>query len=144
MQWLHDVCDDVLHLFRGQVLGTRHETIVFGPWEAMGDGHYAKALTEGARLVVSAPPHDDAAAVIRFSLFEDAGSDSGRTSLAQSVSGIVRRLNLENSTGKIIATVVAGDLAFNVALTEQQLRDGRLFPGQSLDAGYRIDQITWI
>ena len=144
LQWLHDVCDDVLHLFRGKVLGTRHETIVLGPWKTMADGRYGKQLTEGARLTVSPPPHADAAAIIRFSLLDGAGPGAETGSADQSVRGTIRRLSRERRTGRIIATVMAGDLAFSVPLTEQQLHDGRFFPGQPLDAGYRIDHITWI
>lgn len=143
-QWLYDVCDDVLHLFRGTIIGARHETIVFGPWEDMGDGRYAKRLTPDERLVVSAPPRPDAAAIISFSPIADDDHGAGRGPQDRSVSGTIRRLNLERRTGSIIATVVAGDLAFNVPLTEGHLRDGGLFPGKSLDAGYRIDLITWI
>jgi tungstate transport system ATP-binding protein len=144
LQWLYDVCDDVVHLFRGKTLGTRHETIVFGPWEPMDDGRYAKPLAEGGRLVVSMPPHADAAAIVRFALQDDVGPGAGRGAWDYSVRGTIRRLNLERRTDQVIATVMAGDLAFNVPLTQHQLREGRLFPGQTLDAGYRIDHITWI
>ena len=144
LQWLHDVCDDVLHLFRGQMLSTRHETIVLGPWKALADGRYGKRLTDGADLIVSAPPHAEAAAIIRFSLIEDPQPGAGPPSPDPSIRGTIRRLNQERRTGRIIATIMAGDLAFNVPLTEQQLQDGRLFPGQALDAGYRIDHIIWI
>jgi tungstate transport system ATP-binding protein len=144
LQWLYDVCDEVLHLFRGQVLGTRYETIVFGPWDDMGDGHFVKPLAQGSPLIVSAPPHSDAAASIRFFAFDEERQETPSGSKDHCVRGTIRRLSLERSTGKIIATVVAGDLTLNVPLTEQHLRDGRLFPGKTLDAGYRIDQITWI
>jgi tungstate transport system ATP-binding protein len=145
LQWLYDVCDDVRHLFRGKVIGTRHETIVFGPWEDMGGGRCAKPLAAGARLIVSLPPHTDAAAVVRFSFFDPTKTQGGgKETMAQTVSGTIRHLNLDRSTGQIIATVMAGDLAFKVPLTEQQVHNARLFPGQALDAGYRIDHITWI
>jgi len=144
LQWLYDVCDDVLHLFRGKMLGTRHETIVLGPWQAMENGRYGKRLSEQANLLVSTPPRSDAAAVIRFSFLDDAGAGAGRGAREQSVRGTIRRLNLERNTGRMIATVVAGDLAFHVPLTEQQVHTGRLFPGHSLEAGYHIDHITWI
>jgi len=143
-QWLYDVCDEVLHLFGGNVIGARHETIVFGPWEDLGDGRFAKQLTADERLVVSAPPRPDAAAIIPFGLIAGGDQKAGEGPMARSVSGTIRRLNLERRTGSIIATVMAGDLAFNVVLTEDQLRDGRLYPGKSIQAGYRIDHVTWV
>jgi tungstate transport system ATP-binding protein len=144
LQWLYDVCDDVLHLFRGKTVGTRHETIVLGPWEDLGGGRWAKPLAEDARLIVSVPPHADAVAIVRFALFDNKPQEAGKASIDQSVSGIIRRLSLERRTGQMIATVMAADMAFNVPLTQQQVHNGRLFPGQTLAAGYRIEQITWI
>ena len=144
LQWLYDVSDDVLHLFQGKILSTRYETIVLGPWEVMEDGRYGKRLSKGAHLLVSAPPRADAAAIIRFSLLDDTGTAVGQSPLVQAVKGSIRRLNLEHTTGRIIASLMAGDMAFNVPLTKQQVNNGRLFPGQTIDAGYRIDHITWI
>lgn len=144
LQWLHDVCDDVLHLFRGRILGARHETIVFGPWKDMGGGRYAKLLGAESRLVVSAPPHPEAAAIIRFTVPEDEGPQAASRPGEQRLRGTIRRLSLEGGTGKIIATVMAGDLAVNVALSERHFRDGDLIPGKTLEVCYRIDQISWI
>lgn len=144
LQWLHDVCDDVLHLFRGRILGARHETIVFGPWNDMDDGRYAKLLGEESRLVVSPPPHPEAAAIIRFAVPEDEGPQAASRPGDQRLRGTIRRLSLEGGTGKIIATVMAGDLAVNVALSERHSRDGGLIPGKILEVCYRIDQISWI
>jgi tungstate transport system ATP-binding protein len=144
LQWLYDVCDERLHLFRGRVLDTQHATVVFGPWDRTAEGRYAKALDGDARLVVPPPPQADAAAVIHFQSLPGANVLTREGATVQRVRGIIRRLTLERRTGNIIATVMAGDLAINVALSEEQLREQGLVPGQPLEAGYRIEQIEWI
>ena len=77
-QWLYEVCDDLRHLFRGRVLGSRHQTIVFGPWECQADGLCAKTLAPETQIVVPAPPSSEAAAVIRFFAVRDKGIGTGR------------------------------------------------------------------
>lgn len=142
-QWLYEVCDDVLHLFKGRVFGTGHETIVFGPWERDAEGGWTKPLADGSRLMVTDPPHPDAVAVIRFTAGEDE-KQAMQGPAEPSVRGTVSRLNLEKSTGNVIATIVAEDLSFTVVLTALQIRDRGIIPGQTLKACYRIDQMTWI
>ncbi|MEA3232005.1 MAG: ABC transporter ATP-binding protein, partial [Thermodesulfobacteriota bacterium] len=34
-QWLYEICDETLHLFKGKVFGTGRETIIFGPWQKL-------------------------------------------------------------------------------------------------------------
>ena len=144
LQWLYDVCDDLRHLFRGRLLGTGHETIVFGPWEPAADGLYTKALAPEAHLMVPPPPRADAAAVMRFFALRENGGNAGSETAARTVRGTIRHLTLERRTGKIIASVMVGDLTINVALDERELCDHNLFPGQALEAGYHIDQIKWM
>ena len=140
-QWLYEVCDRVLYLFNGRIFGAGSETIVFGPWERMENGRWAKQLAVGRHLIVSDPPDPDSAAVIPFTEAGEAGeAKTGR----QIVRGVVSRLNLERSTGNVIATVMAGDLAFTVILSKGQIRDRSVFPGQSFEACYGIDEISWI
>jgi tungstate transport system ATP-binding protein len=140
-QWLHEVSDTVLHLFKGRIFGTGRETVVFGPWERMGNGSWARQLAKGQHLIVSAPPGPDSAAVIRFT---DAGGDGDAKGDRRSVRGIISRLNLECSSGIVMATIMAGDLSFTVHLPERPGRDRAIFPGQTFEASYGIEEIRWV
>ncbi|MFZ7127937.1 MAG: energy-coupling factor ABC transporter ATP-binding protein [Desulfobacterales bacterium] len=143
-QWLHEVCDEVIHLYRGRIFGTGHDTLVFGPWVEEPEGRWFKRLADGRRLVVSPPPDPDSVAVIRFSGVDGLPDSSGYRTIDQRARGTVSRLNLEKRTGRIVATITSGDIALTVVLTERQCHDRRIFPGQPLEAGYRIDEIAWI
>jgi tungstate transport system ATP-binding protein len=63
-QWLYEVCDLVLHLFKGRIFGNGRENIIFGPWQPLGDGSWGRQLPDGQRVEVAAPPHADAVALI--------------------------------------------------------------------------------
>ena len=48
--WLYDVCDQVLHLFKGRLFGTGKENILFGPWRPYKDNLWEKRLSDGQHL----------------------------------------------------------------------------------------------
>ena len=63
-QWLYEICDEILHLFKGKIFGRGRETIIFGPWQKLGTGKWGKILSDKQQLQVSSPPNQEAAAVI--------------------------------------------------------------------------------
>jgi tungstate transport system ATP-binding protein len=63
-QWLYEVCDESVHLFRGRIFGNGRETLAFGLWTDQGNGHWGKRLSDGQMLWVPEPPEREAAAVI--------------------------------------------------------------------------------
>jgi tungstate transport system ATP-binding protein len=141
-QWLHEICDAVLHLFKGRIFGTGRETIVFGPWQKIETGKWGKILSDNQQLLVSVPPDREAAAVI--DILSAAEGGFRRTDEDIILQGMVSRLSLERRTGQLFATILVGDLPFTVRLTPQQNREHALFPGQTISIRYRLDQIKWI
>ncbi len=141
-QWLHEICDEVLHLFEGRIFGSGRENIIFGPWEPIDSGQWQKVLSDGQQLLVSKPPKRTSAAVI--DMFPVDTHPPTVTHGDTVLTGIVSRLSLERKTGQIYATILVGDLPFTIRLTHQQNETHTLFPGQTLPIRYRQDQIKWI
>ena len=141
-QWLYEICDEILHLFKGRIFGTGRETIIFGPWQKLGTEKWGKILSDNQQLCVPAPPDQAAAAVIDvFSVREDGSTLAGDDIVLR---GTVSRLSLEKKTGHLFATIIVGDLPFTVRLTPQQNREHTIFPGKTISIRYRLDQIKWI
>jgi tungstate transport system ATP-binding protein len=141
-QWLYEICDEILHLFKGGIFGTGRETIIFGPWQELEAGRWGKILSDKQQLYVPAPPDKTAAAVIDvLSVSADRPTVSGEDIVLR---GIVSRLSLERKTGQIFATILVGDLPFTVRLTPQLNRAHTVFPGKTIYISYRLDQIKWI
>jgi tungstate transport system ATP-binding protein len=141
-QWLYEICDQVLHLFKGRIFGSGRETITFGPWQDFRSGKWGKLLTDGQQLLVTAPPDQEAAAVISVLSVSQNGSTTAGEEIV--LRGIVSRLSLERKTGQLFATILAGDIPFTVGLTLQQGRQHTIFPGKTVFIRYRLDQIKWI
>ena len=140
--WLYDVCDEILHVFKGKIFGTGHETLVFGPWKYLKDGKWGKPLSDLQLLCVTQPPHNDAAAVIDTFAVEEYHSQTPAE--VEVLKGIVSRLSLEKKTGQILATIMVADLPFSIGLTPQQTQGRTMFPGKTVFIHYRPDRIKWM
>jgi tungstate transport system ATP-binding protein len=140
--WLYDVCDQVMHLFKGRIFGTGKENVIFGPWREPEPGKWVKVLSDKQQLVVPGPPDQEAAAVIdMLSVSEDELRTSDNDIVLR---GTVSRLNLEKNTGQVIATIRIGNLSFAVELTLQQKQKRIIFPGKNIFIHYSLDRIKWI
>ena len=141
-QWLYEVCDEILHLFKGRLFGTGRETIIFGPWKESEMGKWGKRLSDSQVLLVSEPPNEEAAAVINvLSVSEDDSQDLDSDIVLR---GTVSRLTLERNTGQIFATIIVGTIPFTFGLTQQQMKERAMIPGKSVFIHYSIDRMKWV
>jgi tungstate transport system ATP-binding protein len=137
--WLNEVCDDVLWLFKGQLMDRENENIVFGSWQDLGNGKRGKRLTDHQILRTPEPPGPDAEALLEVVL----GDDPARREGWDALHGTILRLNLERTTGKIHLTLAVGHLVLNLKLSQDTLQEKALYPGKPLSVYYDPDGILW-
>ncbi len=143
-EWLYDVCDEVIHLFKGTPTGTGRSNMVFGPWVSEENGLYAKLLGDGTRFTVSAPPNADATAFIHPAAIRIL--DSGEASAAENIAfvdGTVTRIASEKQSGDLFADVRVGSLTLVVRVDESHLAAMTLHRGWPVTLAYRPDSIRW-
>jgi len=141
-QWLHEVCDSILHLFKGKIFGSGRETIVFGPWQKSDKGMWTKRLSDNQEIRVPEPPHNDAVAIIDAFSFED---DHSRKDMdAISLRGTVSQLSLDKNSDQVFATIIAGSHPFSIGLTHQQIQAESIYPGKTILIHYSLNHIKWI
>ncbi|WP_319523505.1 ABC transporter ATP-binding protein [Breoghania sp.] len=143
-QWLHDVCDEVIHLFKGKPAGSGRSNMIFGPWTRGDEDAYGKRLDDGQRLWVSVPPSADATAfldpgAIRI-LGEGETADNRQTAILK---GTVNRLSLEKQSGDLLADVRVGSLILVVRVAESRLAAMSLHRGWPVSLAYRPENIRW-
>jgi tungstate transport system ATP-binding protein len=141
-QWLYEICDEIRHIFKGKIFGTGRESVIFGPWQETESGKWVKFLSDGQQLIVSAPPNQEAAAVIEDPAVSKYESRSGDEDLV--LRGTVSRISLEKNTGQVVATIIVGNLPFTVGLTPQQKQEQAIFPGKEIFIHYSFKRIKWI
>jgi tungstate transport system ATP-binding protein len=141
-QWLFEICDEIRHIFKGQIFGKGRESVIFGPWQEPKPGKWVKVLSDNQQLIVSAPPNQEAAALIHDPAVNESESRAGDDDYV--LRGIVSRLSLEKNTGQVVATIIAGNLPFTVGLTPQQKQERTIFPGKDIFIHYSLERIKWI
>ncbi len=143
-EWLYDVCDEVIHLFKGMPVGTGRSNMIFGPWIRQDNGLYVKVLGNGECLTVSAPPNEGATAFIDPAAIRILGKGEGATTAhTVCVDGTVTRLSLERQGGDLFADVRAGSLTLVVRVSESRLAAMTLHRGGPVTLAYRPDSIRW-
>jgi len=141
-QWLYEVCDNILHFFRGKIFGTGRETIVFGPWQKSETGTWTKQLSDDQKIRVPEPPHGDAVAIIdALSVKED---HSQKNPHDVSLQGTVSQLSLDKNTNQVFATVIVGNHPFTLGLAYQQVQAGSILPGKTISVQYNLNLVKWI
>lgn len=143
-EWLYDISDRVLHLFKGRLVGTGRTNTIFGPWCDAGEGRFYKPLGDDKRLVVPPPPNGDAAAFLdpgAIQLFPP-GSAMPKDELAW-VEGRVIRLAIEKENGGMVADVRVGTLSLAVRVHETRLAVMHLEPGRPVILAYAPACIRW-
>ena len=142
LQWLFEICDDVLHLFKGKIFGKGRETVIFGPWHELSAGQWGKVLPDAQLLRVPAPPHPAAPALIDLMPAGKEPSDS--TGDISVLKGTVSRLSLEKKTGHVFATVLVGGHPFTLRMAPDQKERQGIYPGDTISIHYQVKQVKWL
>lgn len=143
-EWLYEVCDEVIHLFKGRKLGTGRETVVFGPWQPREDGDCQKVLPDGQLIIVPKPSHPHACAVIdRVAI---ARGDKNPEVKAEQVvlSGIISRMALEHASGDVVVTILIANVPFSVCLARHRISSDGFYPGCRIWLSYDRPAVKWI
>ncbi len=142
--WLYEVCDEVMHLFRGRLIGAGEENVVFGPWRPHQGKLWEKRLADGQRIRVSNPPEPDAVAIVDPTAITSASRTKSAEPHTRILEGIVSRLTLEKASSEIMATILIGNLPFTMKLPRQQIQQENLYPGQQVKVYYSPNSVEWL
>ena len=143
-EWLNDVCDEVLYLFKGRPSGTGRRNMIFGPWQNGGDGRYFKPLGDDQRLIVPPPPMPDATAFMDPAAFRIvADTPDADVDRRAAITGTVVRLSLEQQSGTLFADVRVGAQTLVVQVEEAHLAAMTLHRGWPVTLAYRLDSVRW-
>ena len=142
--WLYDVCEQVLHLFKGRLFGTGKENILFGPWRPHKGKLWEKSLSDGQRIRVSEPPEPDAVAIVEPISIAGASDTKLADTDADILEGMVSRLALEKTNAEIVVTILISNLPFTLKLSHQQIQQQNLYPGQKVKLQYNPKSVKWL
>ena len=143
-KWLHEICGNVLQMFRGRIIGNGMDGIIFGPWIKEKSGRrLEKVLADGQIVKVPEPPSPDAAAVIPQNLI---GLDLNPPALKPDehfLKGVIAQLSLEPSQQTVMISIRAGGQTFTLRIPRYKMEGTALFPGQIVYITYPLSAVTW-
>ncbi len=142
--WLYEICDEVLHFYRGRLFRSQMLSFISGPWEPTGDGAAFKRMADGQRIEVNRPPHAKAVAMVASSALEITRLPGSRQADSNVVTGILTRLLLEKSTGLLIVTIVAGRSIFTTKVSRAKIESEGLLPGAQVAVSFAVDAVRWM
>lgn len=143
-KWLHEICGNIIQMFKGRIVGHGMENILFGPWSREISGpHWEKALADGQSVRVPEPPSFSAAAMIpQDSISIHPGATAAKPD-EHALKGILTQLSLETAAHAIMVTVLTGGQAFTFRIPHEKARGMTLFPGQDVYISYPVSSVTW-
>ena len=144
-EWLADISDRILHLFRGRVLGNGKQTLIFGPWNPMSEKKVRKSFPDGQVFEALGNPADLRGAVAaveagQMHLYLDRGETPAEQRLLK---GVLLRLSYEQSTRMTSAAILVEGVVFNVYLPQVESAACRFSPGRDVWVGYDPASVAW-
>jgi tungstate transport system ATP-binding protein len=142
--WLADICDDMLHLFRGRSLGKGQTPPSIGPWQARSGDMVSRALTEDQDFLAAGAPDDLEAAVATvrarqlgvFPVSHPIPDDY------HGLEGLLLRLSYEQITHHTSAAVLVGRTVLTAYLSNEPHESG-FAPGQKVRIAYSPHAVEW-
>ncbi|MFO7965793.1 MAG: ABC transporter ATP-binding protein [Desulfobacterales bacterium] len=142
-QWLHEICDTVLHMHKGRLFAAEQGSIVEGPWRSLKNGMWGKSVDDRQIIIVPPPPDRKAIALLRPNIVSPTDRITEKTE-SHRFSGTLCRMALSRRTGNISATFTAGDLSLTMHVTSEEASKLNLFPGKDYLLDYRIFDVNWV
>lgn len=142
-EWLADISDNTLHLFRGRILGNGHHSLIFGPWQQNGSKLVFKQLTEDQHFLAAGLPDDPQNAVAAIAAGKMTLHPASQPLPAghHGLEGLLLRLNYEHSACRTSAVVLVGKTLLTTYLPPTQAP--AFSPGQTVWIFYAPEVIEW-
>lgn len=144
IQWLHNVSDQVFHLFRGRIFGSGHESMIFGPWEAGEKGLWFKKLNGNLYIAVSPPPAENSVAIFPPESFRIGMPKNLASPPFLPLNGTVSRISLENRKDRIVADIRIANICLTTLLSPEEAQQKNLYPGRSVLLYYDPFAVKWV
>lgn len=145
LQWLQDICNDIVYMFNGTILGRGGKTFIFGPWEKTGTKRAARRLADGQVFEAENAPENTGSATAAIdpealSIHTSAKEvPPGKTSL----NGLITRLALEKHANRISASVSVGRNEFIIYLDSETISRHGYQPGMPVLIAYNPGNVEW-
>lgn len=144
-QWLDEICDTTIQLFKGKAIKPGIHTVLPGPWTAHEDSLWSTPLGDGQHFFAALPPEQGAVGLIdNLGIIVGMDEDSDRSKLINQLSGIVTQLTLDPKTFEVAMTVQVGDHRLFPRLDRARVAELSIQPGSRVTLNADSNCLTWL
>lgn len=141
--WLNGVTDRIYKMYNGYMVGSGTENLLYGPWELLSHGVWAKPLSGGVGIYATKPPKEDATASLSPSDIMISISKPDGISAQNILQGTIAQMSMENESKRVLIDVDVSGMFFTCRLTEQAVRTLSLLPGKSVWVVFKASSLRW-
>lgn len=143
-KWLHEICDNVIQMLNGKIIGKSLENILYGPWNQVSTGLWEKVLNDGQRILVKGDsPLPSSAAIIPQRFIKISANPPVQKPAEHLLQGVLVSLSLEPAANAVMVSVRIGGQKFTLQLPLDKAKESNFFPGQNIYITYPISSVVW-
>jgi tungstate transport system ATP-binding protein len=143
-EWLDEMCDHVVCLFKGRISGKNRDNIVFGPFYDSDKSYCKKVLADGQLLVIPSSAEYPAVARIDPDTIIITPVNRLPSTSHPFITGIITRLNISGSKKGVIISLRVGDLNLAARLDSKQIERQHLYPGRPVCIEIPERAVSWV
>jgi tungstate transport system ATP-binding protein len=143
-EWLDEMCDRVICLFKGRISGKDRDNIIFGPFQDSDKNYCKKVLADGQLLVLPSPMEYPAVARIDPDTIIITPIHNAPPTSHSFLTGTVTRLSSTCSRKEVIISLKIGDLSLSACLNTGQIETHRLYPGRLVYIEIPGKAVSWV
>lgn len=145
LEWLNGAVDRIYKIHDGRIIGSGEENVIPGPWEALGDGRWRKALEEGRFLLAAGPPPGrETAALLRGTDIEVHVAEWEERSVENILPATVTGM-FSGSRGKNLTIQVdLGGITLQAMMSPERADHLRVLPGKRVWVAFPAAALRWL
>lgn len=147
--WLHGVCDEILKMQEGRIVGSGEENIFTGPWLLAPDGLWEMNLSDGQRIRALPPsemiPHltENAVALLDSTSIIVTTERPDHVSAQNILSGMLAHLYTFKHSERVKLDIQVAELPMTCSITRAAARSLGLLPGLDVWVVFKASSLSW-
>jgi tungstate transport system ATP-binding protein len=141
--WLHGVCDEIVRMHEGRIVGSEDDNVIPGPWMRDDDGLWSHRLQDGQTIRSISPPHRDSRATLGSTDIVVSTDRPDHISAQNVLSGRLVHLFAEEPTERVRLNVQVSDIALSCSVTRRAVSSLGLVPGMAVWVFFKASSLVW-
>jgi len=141
--WLNSVCDEVMRMWDGRIIGSGTDNLLSGPWEPDRNGLWVRILPDGQKIRTLAPPDPHALALLNPSHIMLSTEQPDHLSAQNILRGNITHMMVETDSEKVRVDIEVAGIPFTCSVTHHAADTLGLLPGKDIWVVFKASSLQW-